>query len=71
MIGLSLALLVMLVGFAGSVLPGLPGTPLILVAAIGHRLYFGAHSVSNLVLIVLIVLTAGSILLAEWKDELE
>src|SRR5262249_18051402 len=62
-IGLSLALLIMVIGFVGSVVPGLPGTPLILIAAIGHRLCFGAHSVSNLVLTVLILLTLGSVLL--------
>jgi len=62
-IGLSLALLIMLIGFVGSVLPGLPGTPLILIAAIAHRLFFGAHSVSNLVLTILILLTLGSVVL--------
>ena len=61
-IGLSLALLVMLVGLIGCVVPGLPGTPLILAAAIGHRLYFGAAGVSNLVLIILAVLTVVSLL---------
>ena len=39
-IGLLLALLVMGVGCLGSVLPGLPSTPLVLIAAIGHKLYF-------------------------------
>ena len=52
-IGLSLALLVMLTGLIGSLLPVLPGTPLILIAAIGHRLYFGDASASNLVLAIL------------------
>ena len=52
-IGLSLALLVMLTGLIGSLLPVLPGTPLILIAAIGHRLYFGHDSASNLVLAIL------------------
>jgi len=61
MIGLSLALLVMLAGLVGSVVPGLPGTPLILVAAIGHRLYFGDASASNLVLGVLVGLTIVSL----------
>ena len=56
-IGLSLALLVMLIGFVGCVVPGLPGTPLILAAAIGHRLYFGVHSINNLVLVCLVILT--------------
>ena len=62
-IGLGLTLLVMLVGAAGSVLPGIPSTPIVAVAAIGHRLYFGAHSISNLVLIVLILLTVFSLVM--------
>ncbi|HMP81204.1 MAG TPA: DUF456 domain-containing protein [Verrucomicrobiota bacterium] len=57
-IGLSLALLIMLVGLIGNVIPGLPGTPLLLVAAIGHRLYFGeAASVSNLVMLAIVLLS--------------
>src|SRR5882757_1301119 len=39
----------MLAGLIGSILPVLPGTPLVLIAAIGHRLYFGEASISNLV----------------------
>jgi uncharacterized protein len=62
-IGLTLVLLVMFVGFIGSILPGLPGTPLVLAAAIGHRLYFGQHSINTVVLISLIVLTVISIAL--------
>jgi uncharacterized protein YqgC (DUF456 family) len=61
-IGLSLALLLMLAGLIGSILPVLPGIPVILAAAIGHRLYFGPHSVSNLVLIVLVALTLVAVL---------
>jgi uncharacterized protein len=56
-IGLALALLVMLVGLIGSVVPGLPGTPVLAAAAIGHRLYFGEHGASNLVLILIALLT--------------
>jgi uncharacterized protein len=56
-IGLSLALLVMLCGLVGSIIPGLPGTPLVLVAAVAHRLYFGAASANNWVLGGLVVLT--------------
>ena len=62
-IGLLLALLVMGAGLLGSVLPGLPGTPLVLLAAIAHRLYFGAAGVSNLVMILLVVFTALSLAL--------
>jgi len=61
-IGLSLALLLMLCGLAGSILPGVPGTPLVLVAAIGHRLYFGASSANNWVLAALVLLTLLSVL---------
>jgi uncharacterized protein len=61
-VGLSLALLVMLAGLIGSLLPVLPGVPLVLVAAIGHRLYFGATSVSNLVMGILVALTLVSIM---------
>ena len=57
-IGLSLALIVMLVALVGNVVPGIPGTPLALIAAVAHRLYFGQSSVNNTVLFVLILLTA-------------
>lgn len=57
-----MALVVMLIGLIGSIVPGLPGTPLVLAAAIGHRLYFGAASINNVVLIALVVLTVVSLL---------
>lgn len=57
-IGLSLALIIMLVALVGNVVPGIPGTPLALIAAVAHRLYFGQSSVNNTVLFVLILLTA-------------
>lgn len=60
-IGLSFALLIMLAGLFCSIFPAIPGIPLMLVAAIGHRLYFGAHSVSNVMLIILVVLTILSV----------
>jgi uncharacterized protein YqgC (DUF456 family) len=62
-IGLSITLLVMLVGLAGSIVPALPGPPLVLIAAIGHRLFFGDHSTSALVLLCLVILTIGSLVL--------
>jgi uncharacterized protein len=61
-IGLSLALLVMLFGLVGSVVPALPGTPVVLLAAIVHRLYFGAASANNWVLAGLVALTGLSFL---------
>jgi uncharacterized protein YqgC (DUF456 family) len=62
-IGLSVTLLVMLMAMGISIIPGIPGPPIILVAATGHRLWFGQHGVSGLVLICLVLLTAGSVLL--------
>ncbi len=53
----------MLIGLIGSVVPVLPGTPIILVAAIGHRLYFGAAGASTLVLACMTALTLFSFLL--------
>src|SRR5947209_14354774 len=60
-IGLSLALFVMCIGLAGSVLPGLPSTPLVLLVAIAHRLWFGAAGASNLALVILGGLTVLSL----------
>ena len=62
-IGLALALSVMCFGLAGSVLPGIPSTPLVLLVAIGHRLWFGAASASNLALVILGGLTVLSLLM--------
>src|SRR5262245_37834732 len=62
-IGLALALFVMCFGLAGSVLPGIPSTPLVMLAAIGHRLCFGAASASTLVLILLGLLMALSLVM--------
>jgi uncharacterized protein YqgC (DUF456 family) len=62
-IGLGLALVIMAVGLVGSVLPGLPGTPLVVIAAVAHRLYFGQNSVSNLVLVILVVMMVLSLAL--------
>ena len=59
--GLSLALLLMLVGLIGCMVPAFPGTPLVLAAAIIHRLCFGSAGASNAVLILLAVLTVISL----------
>jgi len=60
-IGLLLAMLLMLVGLAGCILPGLPGTPLVLAGAIAHRVWFGATSVNNWILALLVLLTIMSV----------
>lgn len=61
--GFLLALVVMLLGLVGAVLPGLPGPPLIFAAALVHRLYFGDRGVAWWVVIVLALLTAVSMVL--------
>jgi len=62
-IGLSLALLVMLTGLIGNIIPGLPGTPLVMVGALGHRIYFGETSASNLVVFVVMLLGMTALIL--------
>ena len=62
-IGLTITLLVMLAGFIGSFVPLLPGPPLVLIAALGHRLWFGQHSASAPILLFLTALTAAALLL--------
>ena len=53
----------MCVGTAGSILPGIPGTPLVVVAAIAHRLYFGVSSASNTVLVIIVLLMVLSLVM--------
>jgi len=62
-LGLVLTLLVMLVGIAGAVLPGLPGPPVVFVAALAHKLYFGDLSVSWVVIALLGLVSAFSLLM--------
>jgi uncharacterized protein YqgC (DUF456 family) len=62
-LGLSLTLLVMGIGLIGTMLPGLPSTPLVLLAAIGHRLYFGVHGAPDWVLWALGMVTVFSLVM--------
>ncbi len=59
--GFVLALLAMLVGLLGAVVPGLPGPPLIFAAALGHRLALGERGAAWWVLVVLALLALGSL----------
>lgn len=63
MMGLAVALVLMLAGLIGSVLPAIPGAPLIFAIAVVHRFYFGAHGASILVLVMLFGLMLLSMLL--------
>lgn len=62
-IGFSLAMLVMLAGLIGSVIPAIPSTPLVFAAALGHRLYFGEAGADIWVMVMLGVLMALSLVL--------
>jgi len=61
-IGFCIALFIMLIGVAGCLIPILPGTPILLIAAILHRLYFGDTGASTLVLVILTLLTIISLI---------
>lgn len=41
-LGLVITLLIMFVGVIGAIIPALPSTPIVWIAAVLHRLYFGA-----------------------------
>ncbi len=58
---LGVALLVMLVGLLGSVLPGIPGPPLILGAAIVHKLVREDAGASWWIIAILALMTAASL----------
>lgn len=62
-VGLTVALIIMSVGLLGSILPGIPSTPLVVLAALGHRLYFGAESANNTVFVILLALMALSLVM--------
>jgi uncharacterized protein YqgC (DUF456 family) len=62
--GLAVTWFVMLIGTLGCVLPAVPGAPLVFLAAVAHRLYFGAEqSVGNLGLGIIIGLMVFSLVL--------
>ena len=61
--GLIIALLLMAVGCLGSVLPALPSTPLVLIAAIAHKIYFKSASAGWLVLTLIVLITAVALVM--------
>jgi len=63
MIGLALALLIMAVGCLGSILPAVPSTPLVLGAAVVHKLYFQADSAGWIVMTLLVLITGVALLM--------
>ena len=60
-LGLIFALLLMGIGVAGSILPGLPSTPLVFIGALAHKLYFGPVGSAWWVITVLGVFTVLSL----------
>jgi uncharacterized protein YqgC (DUF456 family) len=61
--GLTITLVAMLAGLVGCVVPGIPGTPLILAAALVHRLVFGEASIGYWALSFMALLTLLSLAL--------
>jgi uncharacterized protein len=62
-IGLILALLIMGIGTLRSILPGMPSTSLMLLAAVAHKLWFGDAGVHWWIMVLLVLLTAFSMAL--------
>jgi uncharacterized protein YqgC (DUF456 family) len=60
-LGLVFALALMLVGMVGSILPGIPSTPLVFIGALAHKLYFGPSGAAWWVVTVLGILTVLSL----------
>jgi uncharacterized protein len=54
MAGLALALVIMAIGMLGSILPGLPSTPVVFGAALLHRLYFKETGPGTFVLVLML-----------------
>jgi uncharacterized protein len=62
-LGLFIAEGVMVVGAIGSLLPAIPSTPIVFLAALGHKIYFGENSISYLVLAILGMVTLFSVVM--------
>ena len=53
----------MVIGAVGSMLPAIPSTPVVFLAALGHKLYFGDNSISYLILAILGIITLFSLVM--------
>ena len=53
----------MVVGAIGSLVPAIPSTPIVFLAALGHKIYFGDNSISYLVLAILGMITLFSVVM--------
>ena len=53
----------MVIGAVGSMLPAIPSTPVVFLAALGHKIYFGDNSISYLILAILGVITLFSLIM--------
>lgn len=60
-VGFVLVLIIMLIGVVGAALPALPGSPLVFLAALGHKLWFGDRGGHWWVIAVLAVLMVVSL----------
>ena len=53
----------MVIGAVGSMLPAIPSTPVVFLAALGHKIYFGDNSIIYLILAILGVITLFSLIM--------
>ena len=53
----------MVIGAVGSMLPAIPSTPVVFLAALGHKIYFGDNSLSYLILAILGAITLFSLVM--------
>lgn len=56
MLGFGIVMVIMLIGIVGSIIPAIPSTSLVLLAAVGHKLWFGSASVGAAPMVVLVLL---------------
>jgi uncharacterized protein len=60
-IGLTIAMFLMSLGIVGSILPGLPSTPIVFLTAMAHKLYFGEAGAAWWVIVLLALLMVASL----------